>query len=342
MYIGKVGNEPVIISEGSPNCSILLTGISGSGKTCRMNQIELVAALHGDTVIILDINQTHEDQQIFTPIYKTYQSLENKIHILKDGIEIQFLKPMVDSSGYCENYVNLVNNIITSLTGTIRFGIKQIGVLRTAVIFAINHSSYYSDAMSAITDGLLRQGSKEAESVYEKLWSVLNCGVFRKSDKQIERGKINILNFAGLDSITKFVLAEIILSYLWRSSQHSGQARQNKIIIVLDEFQNLPLSQGTALRSMLCEGRKFNLSFLMATQSLDFFQKEVIAILNQAAVRLFFKPSHKDMRKIAGMIENSNIELWLECLQSLKVGESIAIGNLKIGQRDVDHPIILK
>lgn len=58
-----------MIGEGSPNNSVLMTGISGSGKTCRMNQIELDAALHGKTVIILDLNQTHEYKQIFTSIF---------------------------------------------------------------------------------------------------------------------------------------------------------------------------------------------------------------------------------------------------------------------------------
>lgn len=268
--------------------------------------------------------------------------MKNRIDILNDGLELRFLQQLQHDSGKSESYVIFLNSVILSLTGTIRLGIKQLCTLISAVIYAVEHSKNYCNEMAAITDGLLQQGSSEADIVYEKLWTVLNCGVFHSSDKHIETGEINILSFAGMDSTTKSVLVEIILTYLWRASQFHGQTSQNEIMVVMDEFQNFPLKRGNSLQDMLCEGRKFNLSFLIATQSLDFLGKDVNAILNQSAVRLFFKPTQKDMRKAASVIENGNNECWMKCLQSLEIGESVAVGNFKIGQNTLNYPIILR
>lgn len=336
MYIGKIGNDPVEIGPGSPNSSILMTGISGSGKTCRMNQIELEAAINGDIVIALDLNQSHEEGQIFGPLRERYFHLENRVNILEEGMELNFLRPMKN-----ENFVNLVNSAIKSLTAATRLGTRQIGALRTAIIYAIKNLNNFENEMAAITEGLLQQGSRDADAVYEKLWTLLNCGVFRASSKRIEPGKINILSFKNIDAMTQVIIAEIIMAYLWRSAQYYGQAMNRKILVVLDEFQNLALCKDSALWNMLREGRKFRMSFLLGTQSLDYFTKDKNCILGQVGVRLYFRPAIKEMRDIARTIDEKEKEAWLKRLSMLKIGESIAVGNFTIGKNVIEHPIIL-
>ncbi|MCD8000722.1 MAG: ATP-binding protein [Clostridiales bacterium] len=337
MYIGKIGNDSVEIGAGSPNSSILITGMSGSGKTCRLNQIEFEAAMNGDTVLVLDMNQTHEEGQIFGPLRERYKHLENRIRIFEEGMELRFLQPMQN-----ESFVNLVNSAINSLAAATRLGTRQIRALRTAVIYAIQNAVKFENEMTAITAGLLQQSSRDADAVYEKLWTLLNYGVFRASSKRIEVGKINILSFQNIDAISQTVLAEIVMSYLWRSAQCYGQTMNRKFVVVLDEFQNLALCKNSSLWNMLREGRKFQLSFLLATQSLDYFTKDKICILNQVGARLYFMPSINERRSIARAIDEEGMEVWLKRLSMLKIGESIAVGSFSIGKNVVDHPIIVR
>lgn len=337
MYIGKIGNNSVEIGPGSPNCSILITVMSGSGKTCRMNQIEFEAAMNGDTVLVLDLNQTHEEGQIFGPLRERYNHLQNRIKILEEGLELRFLQPMQN-----ENFVNLVNSAINSLTAATRLGTRQIGALRTAVIYAIQNADKFENEMTAITAGLLQQSSRDADAVYEKLWTLLNCGVFRASSKRIEAGKINILSFQNVDALSQTVLAEIVMSYLWRSAQCYGQAMDRKMVVVLDEFQNLAFCKNSVLWNMLREGRKFQLSFLLATQSLDYFTKDKICVLNQVGARIYFMPSINERRSIARAIDEKEMETWVKRLSMLRIGESIAVGSFTIGKNVIDHPIIIK
>lgn len=61
-YVGKVvGGKSVRIGQNSPNGHILITGLSGSGKSVRIADIENHIVETGETVIAFDINGTHPD-----------------------------------------------------------------------------------------------------------------------------------------------------------------------------------------------------------------------------------------------------------------------------------------
>ncbi len=69
MYVGTFElTEKVYIASDSPNKSVLLTGISGSGKTTRLNQMEVELAKRGETVLVVDVNQTHSFQHVYQEI----------------------------------------------------------------------------------------------------------------------------------------------------------------------------------------------------------------------------------------------------------------------------------
>lgn len=60
-YIGKVISEQdVLIGKNSPNQHMIISGISGSGKSVRIADIERHIIEEGGTVIAFDINGTHE------------------------------------------------------------------------------------------------------------------------------------------------------------------------------------------------------------------------------------------------------------------------------------------
>lgn len=53
IYLGTLGTNVCQISDKAANSSILINGISGSGKTTRMLQIELQSVADKNTVIVI-------------------------------------------------------------------------------------------------------------------------------------------------------------------------------------------------------------------------------------------------------------------------------------------------
>lgn len=274
MFIGNYNGEPCRVSKDSPNQSVCITGLSGTGKTCRLNQIELANAEAGGTVLVIDTGQTHTDGQIFLPIRERYFEAVNRIDALNDGLGLKFLKPLETPQGKTEPFVHLVNSAVQALSSGQSMGVCQLGALRKAVIAAIESLDSSKDEAQAIAFALQSQDDSRAEAVYQKLWTILNCGALKSSEKQIQPGRINIVNLAGLDKITQTSLSELYLSDIWRKIQFCGWQGEGKgLTIALDEFQHFSLKKNAVLCDMLREGRKFGINLLLATQSLEAFTK---------------------------------------------------------------------
>lgn len=343
MYCGSFSGQPCWISQNSPNRSICLTGISGMGKTARLNQMELMSAKAGTTVLILDMDQTHTSDRIFQPIREEYTQRINRISAMQDGLGLGLLNPMRTPQGEGEPFVHLINSAVKALSATQGMGVRQVAALRQAVIEAVQHSCDFATEAEALAFFLCQQEDAYAEAVYQKLWTVLNCGALKPCGKSIQLGMLNIIDLAGADVITTACLAEIILSNLWRNIQFCSQGTvQREFVIVLDEFQNLSLKNDATLRSMLREGRKFGIKLLLATQTLEVFHKDVIAVLNQAATRLYFRPAQSEAKKFSREIDFENVGEWTKTLLGLKVGESLAVGNLCVGSTEIRRPVILQ
>ena len=105
--IGKLKNgADVIISKSSPNTHVILSGISGSGKTIRIRQMIRKNRSPGQTTLIFDLDG------------KTYEGDEenvNRIDAAKDGIALRLLDPTIleaDDDVYV-NYVSFITDILT-------------------------------------------------------------------------------------------------------------------------------------------------------------------------------------------------------------------------------------
>lgn len=319
-----------------------MAGVSGSGKSSRANQIELKEAENGATVIIIDINRSHSNEMIYPPIWEEYRSRMNRIDAKRDGVNIEFLRPMREEDGQIEDMVTLINSATCALGSMQKLGSCQIGALREAIIFALSHREEFPDEMTAIGVGLLQQEGTTAKGVYQKLWTVINSRVFRRSNKYIKRGAINLVSFIGLDKLTQATLVEVLLFSLWRIIQYQRRPFGNKVVLALDEFQNLSLREGSILRDLLREGRKFGVYLLLTTQSRKVFPKDTLAILDQVGTKLFFRPAMSEVRSIAKEIAPDEVAKWERILSSLQIGEAVAVGNLSLGEMEISHPVLTK
>lgn len=342
MYLGTIGKEICKTSAEAPNQSVCLTGLSGSGKTTRLNYIEHEYAKDEGIVIVLDLNMSHSTDRIFADISKDYLSLENRITVLEDGIGdglLQTLTPQNDAN----KFVLAVNAAVQALSSAQRMGVRQISALRRAVIEAMRLRKMVDTDAGALVLALAGQNDDATETVSEKLWTILHCNALKPATKAIQDGKINIIDFSGTDSITQVCLAEIYLSNLWQKVRNpNDDIKQKKIVIALDEFQNLSLQKDSILSVLLREGRKFGVSLLLATQTLEIFPPEVLAMLNQTATRLHFRQTQREARRIAKDVDITKIKEWSKVLTGLRVGEAIAVGNLCVNGVEIERPLLLK
>ncbi|MDY5483396.1 MAG: hypothetical protein SPF91_04290 [Clostridium sp.] len=304
--------------------------------------MELASAQAGDTVVVLDIGQTRENNQIFHPIREEYERMTNRISVQKDGLALRFLETCRDRDGDEESLINIVNGTVATLSALFRLGARQQAALRLAILFAVENREKYESELQAVGEGLLQQESSSALAVHERLWTLLNLDVMGKGKKKLLPGKLNIVSFTGLDEITRRLLCELLLLVLWRKVQMFGQQQKRDVIISLDEFQALSLREGSALRGILREGRKFNVSLYLATQTVTTFPVEVISLLHQSGTHLYFAPPVNEVPKTAKEIDPTNYKQWQKKLKNLSVGESVSLGSFMLGDNLINRPLILQ
>jgi hypothetical protein len=101
--------------------------------------------------------------------------------------------------------------------------------------------------------------------------------------------------------------------YRWQKKNEtqtsSDAANKNPLILVIDEFQHLDTSKNSIINEILREGRKYGVSFWLASQTVS---SENGALFNtcvkQAGVRIFFDSGKEGNKKIAGLLGNTQKE----------------------------------
>lgn len=342
MRIGTSHGRVCRISEKSPNASVCITGLSGTGKTVRLTQLELESLHEGATVLVLDVGHTHVAEEIFRPLRGDFSQEANYIEA-QDGLGLGIFRILETDQGKSESFIQVVNSAVSALSAGQQMGSRQLGALREAVIDAVKNRRYAGSESEVLEAALAsREDDEHAAAVHQKLWTVLRCGALNPALKYIQIGKINILDLSDADSITQTVLVELILHTLWRKIRFTGrQRKQWKLTIVLDEFQNLPLKKDSVLCAILREGRKFGVNFLLATQSLMSFPREVRPIIGQTATQLYFHPAPSEIKALAKTIDFSKAAVWEKILSNLKVGECVAVGEFEVNGAEVKRPLKL-
>lgn len=128
LKIGELKNGTAVrISQKSPNEHLLLVGTSGSGKSTRIREITQDCIRKGETVIAFDLNGCD-----FSKITENV----NLISAKEDGLNFSFLDMKFVKNGK-EMQTNFISGIVEAFSSIANLGVRQMGALRTAVIFAI-------------------------------------------------------------------------------------------------------------------------------------------------------------------------------------------------------------
>lgn len=226
---------------------------------------------------------------------------------------------------------------LTTLRDFYRLGQRQLAILRGA-ISAVQDVPPDRDDFHLLQNALQMD---DGEELVERMWPLLNCKIAWRNDVRIQRGRINVLDFSLFDLEVQEPLLELVLAHSWAQLQRD-KGRAGDTVFSMDEIQNLSINQKRSpIHRMLREGRKFRASFLLATQTLEIFHPETVAMLNQAATHLYFRPPVNDVGRTAREIDSDRADVWRRKLASLKVGQCVAVGNLAVNGCEISRPLVL-
>ena len=327
----------VAVPEDALNAHILLTGISGSGKTHRLYRLEDSLLKQGARVLVLDLGKTHQEDN------RLRQNETMRVSVYQQGIPFSVIDLAKWQGQICGNKKAAVAALTEFLDAIGRLGMKKRAALRRAAQYALDLEDRYANDLEVIKDGLRIQDNPAAEEIMEDFWLLWEQGNFHRSSMTLIGGNLLILDFSDYDRKTQKALVEMTLTAIWQWFRTSDLGVQRQpLFIVMDEFQNLNLSVESVTAQILREGRKFQLNLLLATQTLTSFDKEKLALLQQAGTTLFFKPAARESRILARIIYGEAHQKGEETLKKLRQGECIVKGWLDIGGKAADRVLILR
>lgn len=331
MILGKYKKSEVEFDEGRAlNKHICILGKSGSGKSTAAQKLALSMAKEGRTVVAIDIHQVLSKENIYSPIFEEFEIFSNIIDLYEAPMPLPLFTALTYADGRKEEPVNTVGAVVDVIKRCYRLGEVQQSELRRACEFCFENNLYEELGMRGIEEALRLIGGKVAGRLLDKLYMIFAQPLFVDGESPIVPGKINIIRLGHLDLDTQELVAEFILSYLWRKASSLSENRQ--IVIYLDEFQNLSMKARSPLSLMLTEGRKFQIQLLLCSQSLEicFTDAEQRKIL-QSGLMVYFRTTDLERRRVAAMISSNRVSDFALALASLNIGEAIVAGELLLG-----------
>ena len=167
-------------------------------------------------------------------------------------------------------------------------------------------------------------------------------GAARRGRFQTVHGIVETPVFMNVATVAaiKGALSSFDLAQLKCQVELCNIAKQ-PLFVVLDEFQVLRLTSNSILAHILREGRKHNLALLLATQTLETFNKEQVAVIRQAATQLYFRPDERCLRQLEREYMGENWVKNREKVVSFQRGECIAVGRFRMGNMIIKKPIFI-
>ena len=338
ILLGKTNGSDLKIwtASDADNGHILETGRSRSGKTYAMQILEERIANEGGCVVVLDYNGTHSN------VRKSGQI--QRIEIYKKGLPFLLLTPLTLLDGSFEREMDIMEAVVDVFHTVAPLQSKQRMALREAVLMAItDKSGKEKDEFRRIMAALKELEDSSAESVLDKFFPIFSgVRVWSQNRFSLEKGKIQLFDLNGYSPYVQRLLAELIIAVIWRWRRVKRDGADCPVYIVCDEFQLLSLKRDSVLSQILREGRKFHVSLLLATQTLETFDRGEKAMLQQAATHLYFRPAEGEIKSIIRYLGAEDTEGTKKILQSLACGESLASGRLRVGNITVEKHLKIK
>lgn len=331
------------------NRHLFITGKSGQGKTYFVQTLlSEFTKLKIDSLVI-DYTDGFLPNQLDTRFLNDYKDKIKHRFILQDKLPINpFKLQEIDLGGFVipETEQDMVDRVVQVIDFVFDLGIQQRTLLSETILqgYKENGDSY---RFSHLADELRYSEEKAMQNLYGRISTLLSRDPFSYENGfnwgEIfgNDGKINIFQLKGYQLNVQKVLIEFLLWDLYQYATRTG-SESKPLPVVLDEVQNLDFSGFSPAVKILREGRKFGLSGIFATQSLDSIKGNDAEAIYNAAEQIHFLPPDSQVAVIARSItSNPNDRKEIEtALKTLHKGEAIVYGPIKLEDGDLSEPRI--
>lgn len=314
------------ISKDAVNQSILIMGESGAGKSEAAEKIARQRAKTGKKTLLLDYGGAHKGMVLDDKNYFL-------IKVKEAGIPLPLFERFSSVDGGDEEEADVCEAVVDAFSQVAKLGYGGRYLLEKACQEAMMMRETYDDDMKCLYDAVSLLEEDEKRLLMAKFHNLFLRVKFHKKMDLWRPGKVSVVDFSGYPKSMQLILTQLVLSVLWRYYQIYGHQMEEGTMIMLDEFQNLPLKDGFVLTQILREGRKFNLSLLLATQTIFTFDVATRTILQQPGTKLYFRPVESELKKIAKQFPDIGVADAEKLLQNLKIGECLACGEFEIAGR---------
>lgn len=325
-------------NRGLSNRHILLTGNSGQGKTYAIQTMLLELSRQNISSVIFDYTDGFMRNKLEPEFvdelgdrFTERVAIFNKIPInpfKRRMIEIPPYGSMPEEAG------DVAGRLADILAHVYNFGDQQRAAIYSACRDGIEQ---YGDKMNFeyLRRQLEKADSSYAKTVLLKMAQFLDKNLF-KSEEEFDwenitaaKGTVTVIQLTALDRQMQTIVTEIMLWDAWYNITKFGD-KNRAFVVVLDEAQNLSFKEKSPAEKILREGRKYGWSAWFATQFLKgALDSGEISNLQQAAERLYFKPTAAETSYVAEQVADSKSEVasWHNVVKSLQKGHCIVQGD---------------
>lgn len=327
------------------NSHTLILGESGTGKT-YFTQIflrEMVRQKY--CCFVLDLAGSIARDQAEPWFFKDIGEEVKYINVAKDGTGINLFERVQLDKETLEGIPELSSRLVDTLSFHLGKGEVQKSLLYQAIKKIVKRAEKkggVADLAALIRE--LNNDIDNAETTKKmalKLAPLVDSAYFGCPDNLIDESE-KILKIWELQSVSlhiKKIITDIILWQLWGKAVISG-SKDKPMFVLIDEFQNINMLPGSPVFKILCEGRKYGLNLLLATQFFrGKFSPEVEMAVAQMGNKVFFKPPDREAKWIAEMLGSYEDRKKNEKeLKLLKKGEAKVSGDFYLEQ-EFSNPI---
>lgn len=345
--LGKKAFELLRDMEGNtvhllanPNPHFLILGRSGAGKTyfsCRKIEEGYENQKH---VYVFDYSSSYA----LSELEKNHFQYTDELHIIN---------PMEKKLYWYFSGKDIKNSLVDALLRGLKItSYYQKRLLRKGIGNVFEESDEFS--LPSLVMRLERMYfSKEDSESQKNVVHLLNrfepfCEIeeviisagLQGTEKDSEKG-LTIIQLSDYSEIQRKFLTEFLAELFWEEARYG---KKKADIVLFDEFQNMEIKRGSAFSAMLREGRKFGLSVYLSTQFLGNYDKESVDTLMQVGNIIFFKPTEREIKSFANMIDPNHPKEWRNILNKLKIGEAVIKGSycLNAMKKEIQTPILCK
>ena len=317
------------------NGHTLLLGESGSGKTyCTQVMVSELARL-GSKVYILDLTGSLTRNQGEPEFFSNIGEKLDYVNVAREGLLINLFERIMMDEETLEKDSDLAGRVADSLTACIGRGELQRALVYQCIKAMLVHCDRTGEMPSLELLGLIISGEKgvQAKKVIGKMAQLIDGQYFHLEPPQnmmCKLGDIKLMQMQSIAHSIKQVLTDLILWKIWSDAVRYG-SKNHPTYILIDEFQNVRLTPSSPLYKILCEGRKFGLNLILATQFIQGkFSDNVEMAIAQVGNKIFFRPPDKESRYVAGFLthERNMAKEQEERLRGLRKGEAMIKGDI--------------